>query len=161
MKRMGGSHVSAPARRRRLGRGLPGFTLVELMIVVAVVAILAVVAYPAYTDQIRKSRRADAITRISQLQQAQERWRANNATYGTLADIGVPAAVSGGYYTLSVAGNTATGYQALAQASGAQVSDAACAFMSATLSAGTITLASGPTAALGNTAAANQRCWNR
>lgn len=37
-----------------------GFTLIELMIVVAIVAILAAVAYPAYRDSISKSRRAEA-----------------------------------------------------------------------------------------------------
>ena len=38
-----------------------GFTLIELMIVVAVVAILAAVAYPSYLDYVRKARRADVI----------------------------------------------------------------------------------------------------
>ena len=37
-----------------------GFTLIELMIVVAVVGILAMVAYPSYQDHVRKSRRASA-----------------------------------------------------------------------------------------------------
>src|SRR5437773_9783700 len=37
-----------------------GFTLIEMMIVVAVVAILAAIALPAYQDQVRKSRRTAA-----------------------------------------------------------------------------------------------------
>jgi len=58
-----------------------GFTLIELMIVVAVVGILAAVAYPSYAEYVRKSRRSDAIAAISKVQQAQERWRASNPAY--------------------------------------------------------------------------------
>jgi type IV pilus assembly protein PilE len=143
------------------GQSASGFTLIELMIVVAIVVVLAMIALPAYTEQIRKSRRADAITRIAQVQQAQERWRSNNATYGTLVQIGVPASVGGGHYTLSVADITAAGYRVVAQATGAQAGDTACVFLQSTLAAGTIATASGPTSAVGNPAAANSRCWNR
>jgi type IV pilus assembly protein PilE len=153
-------HFRLPDRRDAQGRAR-GFTLIELMIVVAIIAIIAAVALPSYFGSVRKSRRADAIARISQVQQAQERWRANNATYGTLANAGVPSTVAGGYYTLSVANNTAVAYDVVAQASGAQVSDTNCVFMRAQYASGTITLSSGPTNAYGNAAAANNRCWNR
>ena len=36
-----------------------GFTLIEVMIVVAIIAILAAVAYPAYTEQVARGKRAD------------------------------------------------------------------------------------------------------
>jgi type IV pilus assembly protein PilE len=104
-----------------------GFTLLELMIVVAVVAILAMIALPAYFDSVRKSRRADAIASLSAVQQAQERWRANCPQYA--ASIALPAsgascsgavglglAASSAYYTYAVTGATATGYTATATA---------------------------------------------
>ena len=65
-----------------------GFTLVELMIVVAVVAILAAFAYSTYTEQMRKSRRAQAVQILSDLSLREERWRGFNASYGTITEIG-------------------------------------------------------------------------
>ena len=58
-----------------------GFTLIELMIVVAVVAILASIAIPAYQDQVRKGRRADAMAQLLTLAQAYERFYTSNNTY--------------------------------------------------------------------------------
>lgn len=58
-----------------------GFTLVELMIVVAVVAILAAVAYPSYADQVRKSKRAQAKADLVEYAQLAERFHTVNNTY--------------------------------------------------------------------------------
>jgi type IV pilus assembly protein PilE len=60
----------------------------------------------------------------------QERYRANNPTYGTLVQIGGPAASASGYYTLAIpAAPTATAYSVTATAVGAQASDSKCATM--------------------------------
>jgi type IV pilus assembly protein PilE len=58
-----------------------GFTLIELMIVVAIVSILAAIAYPAYTDQIRKGRRAECRSGLLQSMQQQERFYSQYNTY--------------------------------------------------------------------------------
>ncbi len=58
-----------------------GFTLIELMIVVAVVAILVAIAIPAYNDQVRKSRRGQAKADIVELAQRAERFHTINNTY--------------------------------------------------------------------------------
>jgi type IV pilus assembly protein PilE len=126
-------------------RGARGFTLVELMIAVAIAGIIAAVAYPSFMGQVRKSRRADAVSALSQVMQAQERFRANNATYGSrfvlssasLTNVSALAAdatqwdLTGGRYRLTFSGSpTATGYTVQAAAQGGQTADTVCATMS-------------------------------
>ena len=60
-----------------------GFTLIEIMIVVAVVAILAAVAYPSYLDFVRRGWRAEARTALMQEMQQQERVYTHRAKYKT------------------------------------------------------------------------------
>lgn len=57
-----------------------GFTLIELMVVVAVVAILASIAVPSYQEQIRKSRRAQAkADLVEYMQMAERRFTVDNS----------------------------------------------------------------------------------
>lgn len=58
-----------------------GFTLIELMIVVAVVAILAAIALPSYQDSVRKSRRGQAKADMVEYAQRAERFHTINNTY--------------------------------------------------------------------------------
>lgn len=67
----------------RLARG---FTLIELMVVVAIVAILAAVAYPSYEDSIRKSRRGQAQADLVELATQAERFHTVNNTYAGFWD---------------------------------------------------------------------------
>lgn len=74
-----------------------GFTLIELMIVVAVIGILAAVAYPAYTNSILKGRRAQARAALAELVQQQERYMTQRNCYvgfTTNASTGVATAVA-------------------------------------------------------------------
>ena len=131
-------------------RANQGFTLIELMIVIVVVGVLAAVAYPSYLDSIRKARRTDAMDAVLTLQNLQEKYRANNTTYGTLAQIGGSAASTDGHYTLVVAGNTAVAYTLTATATGGQAADTHCAAMTLTISA------ANPRGVKGGT---NADCW--
>jgi type IV pilus assembly protein PilE len=58
-----------------------GFTLIELMIVVAIVGILAAIAYPSYQESILKGRRAEGRTALVELMQQQERYMTQRGTY--------------------------------------------------------------------------------
>jgi type IV pilus assembly protein PilE len=157
-----------------------GFTLIEVIITVVIVSVLAAVALPAFFDQVRKSRRADAIAVMSSVQQAQDRFRANSPVFGTKFEVsgggallGVSVAASAatsfttssGYYLLtmpSVPGGTeGTRYNIRAEALGAQARDTSCLYMQVAASGPEFVNSSGPTTALGNAAAANNRCWRR
>lgn len=73
---------------------ITGFTLVELMIVVAIVGILAAIAYPSYIDSVRKGRRAEGRTAVTSLLQQQERFFTQNNTYVAFAMGAAPAALA-------------------------------------------------------------------
>ena len=60
-----------------------GFTLVEVMIVVAIIGILAAVAYPSYQESIAKSRRAEVRTLLLEASQWMERHYSENFRYDT------------------------------------------------------------------------------
>ncbi|OUR73998.1 hypothetical protein A9Q78_01910 [Methylophaga sp. 41_12_T18] len=105
-----------------------GFTLIELMIVVAVIAILAAIAMPAYQDYVERARRADAKAGILSLQLAQEKWRANNPAYtSTLSDLTSDTLSPDDYYTLSIVSAGSASYAIKAVPNGTpQSNDSDC-----------------------------------
>lgn len=62
-------------------RASGGFTLVELLIVIAVLGILAATAFPTLSEFIRKGRRAGARGAIAELLQQQERFMTQTGSY--------------------------------------------------------------------------------
>jgi type IV pilus assembly protein PilE len=58
-----------------------GFTLIELMVVLAIVGILAAIAYPSFHRYIVRSKRAQAQGLLLQLMQQQERYYSRNNSY--------------------------------------------------------------------------------
>jgi type IV pilus assembly protein PilE len=104
-----------------------GFTLIEVMIVVAIVAILAAIAVPAYNEQIARSRRADAKTVLLEAAQFAERYYSTKGSYtGLTLPTALQKAPKDGtatYYNVALSGITATEYTLTASPSGAMASD--------------------------------------
>ena len=62
-------------------RHVDGFTLIELMIVVAIIAILAAIAYPSYINYITKTHRVAAEGCLSEYANYMERYYTTNLRY--------------------------------------------------------------------------------
>ncbi len=68
-----------------------GFTLIEVMIVVAILGILAAVAYPSYSDYAARGRIAEAVSQLADSRVKMEQHFQDNRTY-----VGVPTAPCNG-----------------------------------------------------------------
>ncbi len=149
------SHAPHLGRRRRI----LGFTLIESLIAVGIAAVLSSLAYPSFEGHVLRARRVDGLSAVLAAQLAQERLRANRLTYGTLAEIGVPATSTGGNYRLAATGD-ARGFEITATAIGRQARDGECRHLRLRAAGAGFELASGSDAATSNPPALNRRCWN-
>jgi type IV pilus assembly protein PilE len=90
-----------------------GFSLIELMIVVAIVALLAAIALPNYRQHVIRSHRTDATSALLRLAATEEKFYIQNNRYGTFAEIGSPE-TENGWYTLAVSDADAATFTATA-----------------------------------------------
>ena len=117
--------IARPGRRRA---GWAGFTLIELMIVVALIALLTTIVLPSYQSSIRKARRADArgaLTVVAQLMERlnTEKYSYASATLGTAVTDLYKAATENGHYALALSNLTATTFTITATPTGNQALD--------------------------------------
>jgi type IV pilus assembly protein PilE len=135
-------------------RCAPGFTLVELCVVLAVSGVLASIAWPSFQSQLQRGRRSDAVTALLRVQLAQENHRANHGLYASQLSALVGAASprsSEGLYDIELLGSGGDRYEARATARAGSVvaSDTGCAVLSLQVRDGLADFAPSP------------RCWNR
>ena len=109
-----------------------GFSLIEMMIVVAIIAIIASIALPSYNEHIRKTRRAAGGACAMAMAQQMERFYTANLTYvGAALDTTACQDSALDFYTMAAAGVAARAYTITATPSGGHT-DPACGVLSVT-----------------------------
>lgn len=103
-----------------------GFTLIEIIIVIAILGILAATAASAFDSQKRKSYRTDAVSSLSIMAQQQENWRASNGAYSANINNVGGAPSAEGKYTLTLSNIGSETYTITATAVAPQTKDTDC-----------------------------------
>ncbi|HEU4683096.1 MAG TPA: prepilin-type N-terminal cleavage/methylation domain-containing protein [Nitrospira sp.] len=103
-----------------------GFTLIELMVVVAIIGILAAIAIPSYLRYQATSRQAEARTNLSGIYVSQTAYFSSRGSYDTLANVGYTLAGGSNRYTYySGQGDNIPGFGGVQAQNGACVQAAA------------------------------------
>jgi type IV pilus assembly protein PilE len=132
----------------------PGFTLVEIAVVLAVLAVLVTVTVPSAMGSLTKARRSDAVTALTRVQVAQERFRGHHGSYSgnpqSLIGAAAPRSEQG-HYDIQLLSAQPDRYaaSATARADSPQARDSECQQL--TLSVVDGIAEHGP----------SLRCWNR
>lgn len=142
--------------RRGLSYGQAGFTLIEMVMVVAMIGILTAIAIPSYTAYIMRSNRSEARSQLLMASQWMERVRNESGSYATFGVL--PAALTtsppppnAAKYNIGVNVINAGSYILTATAVGVMAADI-CA---------TITLSNTGVRGFTGAGSSLETCWNR
>jgi len=124
-------------RINRTAGAAPGFSLIELMVVLVIISVLVAIAVPSYYNKVLKAHRTEAKTALLDIAAREERYFNTNNLYSAApADVGYtgawPQAVGSGYYTVTVTAPAAAAgalptYTITATSIGTQTKDTPCA----------------------------------
>lgn len=93
-----------------------GFTLIELMIVVAIIGILAAIAIPNFMNYQCKAKQSEAKSNLGNIRSMEEAYYAEYDTYAGVATVGFETKGGAGRYTYTLTTGNTTGYTATATA---------------------------------------------
>jgi type IV pilus assembly protein PilE len=105
-------NIATRPSKGRLSVRHKGFTLVELMIVVAIIGILGSIAIPAYSDYVTRGKIAQAISELADARIKMEQFYQDNRTYSpgiNAASLGI-ASGSKSYFTYALSSVGLTAY---------------------------------------------------
>jgi len=94
-----------------------GFTLIEIMIVVAIIGIIAAIALPGYTNYVRRAKAAEATSTLADLKIKMEQYFQDNRTYVNTGGLTAPCAPPAGtvkFFAYTCSAQSATAFTLVA-----------------------------------------------
>ena len=100
-----------------------GFTLIEMMVVVAIIGILTGIALPMYNDYVTRTRLSEPISELSAMKVKMEQFFQDNRTYAGSCTAGTvaPTPTSTTYFDYTCPTRTSTAFEVVATGKGAML----------------------------------------
>ena len=96
-------------------RNARGFTIIEILIVVAVIGILSAIAFPSYNNYVMRSKISEAVGHLSDMRAKMEQYFLDNRTYVNACQAGTVAPLpTGKYFSYACSNLTGSTYKVTA-----------------------------------------------
>ncbi|MGV8891267.1 MAG: type IV pilin protein [Pseudomonas sp.] len=125
-----------------------GFTLIEIMIVIAIIGIVITIGYPSLTEYVKKGRRTEVAGLLSEQAQILERFYSKNNVYTNVAGL----SAGNDFYTITQALTDQTFLLTAVRKAGSAMATDKC---------GDFTITNTGVRSMVNATAATKDCWGR